>query len=146
MRTPAHRLLHPRSARARTCTRRLAAGIALALALGAVCLAFAGTRGGATLTLRQLTSQGGVLMSCAEENGLSTEPLWCADPASPHCIPALPEVPHAAAWHGPVAALWSLDLPAPARVATWITWPRPQVVQLVSRAASQRLERPPRRA
>ncbi len=129
----------------RSRARRLAAGLTF-LALGAVCWVLFASAEPKALSLRQLTSEGGVLMSCAEDAGPSSEPLWCADPDSPHCIPALPEVPSTDVWHGPVAALSQLAFSAHARVGELLTWPKTSVISLVSLKLQHRLDRPPKQA
>lgn len=145
MRSPTYRLPHLSFAPARNRARRLVVGV-ISLALGAVCWALLASAEPKVLSLRELTGEGGVLMSCAEDAGPSSEPLWCADPDSPHCIPALPESPSTDAWHGPVAVLSQLASGLYACVGEWLAWPEPCVASLVSLKLQQRLERPPKQA
>jgi hypothetical protein len=43
------------------------------------------------LTLADLATAEELVMSCADAgNPHSSEPLWCADPTSPQCLPGLP--------------------------------------------------------
>lgn len=98
------------------------------------------------LSLRELASQGSVLMSCADESGLGGTLLWCADPDSPHCIPALPEAPGTdLAQHGPVAVLTPLGAAAHPSIGRLMAWPEPRLAALAPIQIAQRLDRPPKR-
>src|SRR3569832_153371 len=44
------------------------------------------------------------LMSCAEEPSSSNEPLWCANPDSPHCTRGTPAPQGGEPWAGPMFA------------------------------------------
>jgi hypothetical protein len=112
--------------------------------VGASALAENGPR---ELSLRELASQGAVLMSCADEGGASGALLWCADPDSPHCIPALPEAPSTElAQHGPLAVLQALSADVRAGVGRLVAWPEPRACALAPSLFAQRLERPPKHA
>jgi hypothetical protein len=116
------------------------------LACAALCWASLDEEAPRVLSLRELAGSGAVLMSCAEDTGRADEPLWCADPDSPHCIPALPEAPARDVWHGPVAALTPLATHPRANVGVLLAWPAIRSASLVSLKLAQRLERPPKRA
>ena len=133
MRSTLHRLLYP-----------VLAGLC-GLACAAVCWRSLDAAPRA-LSLRELAGRAAVLMSCADELPRANEPLWCADPDSPHCIPALPEVPGTDVWHGPVAMLAPLAAQPRASVGVLLAWPVPGAAALRSLQLAQRLERPPRRA
>jgi hypothetical protein len=99
------------------------------------------------LSLRELASQGSQLMSCADDSGPSDTLLWCADPDSPHCLPALPEAPGTdLAQHGPLAVLTPVDSAARRRLGRLMAWPEPRIAALAPIRLSQRLERPPKQA
>jgi hypothetical protein len=135
MSSAAQRLLYP-----------IVAGL---FCVGCACVGFLALAGSEprTLSLRELASQGSVLMSCADESGLSDTLLWCADPDSPHCIPALPEAPGTdLAQHGPLAILTPLAAAERPSVGRLIAWPEPNLAVLAPFQLTQRLDRPPKRA
>jgi hypothetical protein len=97
------------------------------------------------LSLRELASQGSVLMSCADESGPGDALLWCADPDSPHCIPALPDAPGTdLAQHGPLAVLTPLATAAHPSIGRLMAWPEPRLLALAPTQLAQRLDRPPK--
>jgi hypothetical protein len=97
------------------------------------------------LSLRELASQGSVLMSCADERGPGSALLWCADPDSPHCIPALPDAPGTdLAQHGPLAVLTPLATAARPSIGRLMAWPEPRLLALTPTQLAQRLDRPPK--
>jgi len=128
-------------------TARTALGMAAAMALCALaCLAFAATRDGVTLSsLDALGQKESVLMSCADAPATSGGGalLWCADPSSPHCIPAAPDVPRIELSSSPDLYLLP-SVPMPRPTYTLMSWPEPRPRVLASRPRSGRLERPPR--
>lgn len=135
MRSASHRLLYP-----------IFAGL---LCVACACVGFRALADSEPrlLSLRELTSQGSVLMSCANESGPSDTLLWCADPDSPHCIPALPDAPGTdLAQHGPLAILTPLAAAARPSAGQLIAWPEPRVATLAPIRLAQRLDRPPKRA
>lgn len=100
-----------------------------------------------TLSLRELASQGSALMSCADERAPADTLLWCSDPDSPHCIPALPEAPKTdLAQHGPLAVLTPMEAAPRHSVGRLIAWPEPRIATLAPAQLPRRLERPPKRA
>ncbi len=85
------------------------------------------------------------LMSCADADMGSSgqEPMWCADPSSPHCIPAVPS--------GPAPDLSDHSAPGALFVAAreglyfvCLPWPEPTLATRKPQAHCQRLDRPPR--
>jgi len=148
MRTDSHRLF-----------RTLVLGV-FSLAVGATCLFVAFSEGPTassailltqrsgsdTPTLDVLASDAGsALMSCADEGGPSGEPMWCSNPASPHCSPALPKPTAPDAVQGPVATLvTSLVAPATIGIVVRRAWPTPRPEHTRSLQLRHRLERPPR--
>jgi hypothetical protein len=135
MRSASHKLLFP-----------IVAGL---LCVACACVGFRALADAEprTLSLRELASRGSVLMSCADESGPSDTLLWCADPDSPHCIPALPEAPSTdLAQHGPVAVLTPLAAAARPNIGRLMAWPEPLVAALAPIRLAQRLDRLPKRA
>ena len=122
------------------------------IATGLVCLAIAvawwvaARSAQPELSLRELARAGSVLMSCADDGGPVGEPLWCADPDSPHCIPALPTAPRADVWHDPIGVLPPLASLPCLRVGDLMAWPKPRTLSLASLKLPQRLDRPPKLA
>jgi hypothetical protein len=146
----------------------LALGL-LVLVLAAACSQQAGLVGSAdapSLGLHDLTRlarQEVVLMSCADdaareplrstwlaepsgESAPSPEPLWCANPDSPHCLPGTPVPGHNDSWLGPISVFVAPHAIPPSGPAYCVApgWPAPLPAQLVSYARGHRLERPPR--
>ncbi|MFT3927396.1 MAG: hypothetical protein QM778_32985 [Myxococcales bacterium] len=123
-------------------------GATLILTTVIACLGFAGVREGSTpLSLRDLERSQTTLMSCARDEGplSGAELLWCADPSSPLCLPALPASGHIELGDTAPLALWSLALPMPERLAwTLPSWQRPAPVDRPRSLDPTRLERPPR--
>lgn len=115
------------------------------LAVGATCLLVTARAEVDPISLNELASGGSsLLMSCADDDP-GGEPMWCSNPDSPHCSPALPKPSAPDIAHGPVATLPS----APALVGAldygWLkAWPAPRAEQLCSLRLKQRLDRPPR--
>jgi hypothetical protein len=127
--------------------RALGLGTMLIVLTALLCLAFAASHEGRTVTLAGLTqlAQGdSVLMSCARDVEPASGPtMWCSDPSSPHCIPAAPEAPRAELWDGPDSALL-LSFAVPAATHVLLPWPRLAPSSLHARDSVSRLERPPR--
>jgi hypothetical protein len=99
---------------------------------------------GPTLSLSDLANHQSVLMSCESASPVGGAALlWCADPDSPQCIPALPQPPRPELWDRTDIALPTLP-PLPRHGYVWMTWPEPVIVDMPGRAPNQRLERPPR--
>jgi hypothetical protein len=125
--------------------RALGMGAALTLVTLLTCLVWAELREPPSLSLEALT-QGDelALMSCDRQADRGTSDLlWCADPDSPLCLPALPTSQHVELWdRAPVALVSSPVIPP--QVGTWLTWPRPTPEQAPGSRESVRLERPPR--
>lgn len=128
----------------------LALGLAL-FGLACACLAGAAALERPSLGLTQLvTHDDVVLMSCDPSLATShpapnAEPLWCANPDSPHCQPGHQTPSHHETWLGPVAAFTT---PLASRSTfLWSEaagWPAVRSVPLYAYAPCQRLERPPR--
>lgn len=116
------------------------------LALGATCLLVRSRLAQDDLSLSELISgTGHVLMSCADDDSAGGEPMWCSNPESPHCIPALPKPPAPEAVQGTVATLLSTFIaPAPLDLGVLTVWPTPPVERTRSLQLSHPLERPPR--
>lgn len=111
------------------------------------CLGMGSARGTQTLTLKELTRDEAVLMSCAHEAGSAGEPLWCSDPDSPHCLPGSPAPATREPWVGPVTGLlWSPQLAPRLRWKLAPQWPAARVVDWVPQTDFERLERPPRQS
>jgi hypothetical protein len=130
--------------------RALGLGTAIAVLTALACLAGAAARDAQTLSLRQfeqLTHAESVLMSCAADSwpasSSGTDLLWCSDPTSPHCRPAAPQAPQIELWDRPDSVLLPV-LQVPVATYVWLPWPRPEAAPLLTRSASDRLERPPR--
>ena|GEM_PF-3609125 len=122
-------------------------GAALILTTVLTCLAYAGMREGAALSLRDLESDESTLMSCAHDDAplSGAELLWCADPSSPLCLPAQPASGHIELADTPPVAFWDLAVAVPEAVS-WVLpgWERPAPVARPRTLDSSRLERPPR--
>lgn len=125
----------------------LGVGAALTLTTLALCLAFASARDGASLSLRDLERSQAVLMSCAHDSPLSgAELLWCADPSSPMCLPALPASDRPDLGDAPQVFLAAV-LPSAGAAAVWHWLPDygpPMTAATPRRRDRDRLERPPR--
>lgn len=129
----------------------IALGLVL-LGLAAACLAGAAALEQPSLGLRQLVVQEDVVLMSCDPSSLAAshatpdhEPLWCANPDSPHCQPGHQTPSQHDSSLGPVTAfaaplaststfLWS----EPSR------WPALRNAALYAYAPGQRLERPPR--
>ncbi|MET0283179.1 MAG: hypothetical protein ABW352_01865 [Polyangiales bacterium] len=98
---------------------------------------------GPTLSLADLANHQSVLMSCESASPVGAALMWCSDPDSPQCIPALPQPPRTELWDRSDFALPTLP-PLPRQGYVWMTWPEHLVVDMPGRSPSQRLERPPR--
>ncbi|HEY6879161.1 MAG TPA: hypothetical protein VI299_14140 [Polyangiales bacterium] len=120
-----------------------ALGAALAALAAVASLWIAGGSDAPTLGLSELQRTESVLMSCADATPVSAGLMWCADPDSPQCIPALPQPPRPELWDRVDAALPQVA-GLPRTGYAWMTWPTPVLVDLPGRTPSQRLERPPR--
>ena len=70
----------------------LMAGAAVAVSVLAVTQLVSPSRVDDPLSLADLDRAHETVMSCAEGEGSESEPMWCADPSSPHCIPAAPPI------------------------------------------------------
>ena len=123
--------------------RALGCGAALAVLTAALCLAFAAGRDAEPLSLADLARAESIVMSC-DESFSTAEPLWCADPTSPQCSPAAPDVPRIDL--GDRVDLWLPPAIADSvqHVYTLDAWPRPIAVTVHGRNEHARLERPPR--
>lgn len=129
---------------ARNVPRALTLGMALALLSALACLGFAALRDGRLLSPGELSRSRAPLMSCAAEPASSHgELLWCADPSSPQCIPAAPEVPRVHLADRPELLPIASDVLAK-RPYVLLPWPRAEQATLLARDVSGRLERPPR--
>lgn len=126
-----------------TTMRSTALGAALAALTALACLWVAAGTDPPTCSLAELATRQSVLMSCEDAGPVSVGLLWCADPSSPQCIPALPQAPRPELWDRPDIALPTVVAPA-RRGYVWMTWPEPEVLDMPGRTWSQRLERPPR--
>jgi hypothetical protein len=112
-----------------------------------VCLSFAEHMEGKTVARWELANDTSVLMSCTEEPSSTNEPLWCANPDSPHCTRGTPAPGSSEPWLGPVFA--SLDgAPKVPQLLSGGTTSAPSAGALLGHAQTEgdRLERPPRRA
>ena len=109
----------------------------------ALCLAFAASHDPEPLSLTDLTRSESIVMSC-DESFSTAEPLWCADPSSPQCIPAAPDVPRIDL--GDRVDLWLPPVVAGTapRAYTIGSWPEPITTTLHGRTDRDRLDRPPR--
>lgn len=125
----------------------------MVLGVAAACLATVAALEQPSLGLRQLVStEDVVLMSCDPSLATSApapdhEPLWCANPDSPHCQPGHQTPSHSDPSLGPVTAFAAPV--ASGSVFLWSEashWPAQRSAALYAYAPSQRLERPPRHA
>lgn len=113
--------------------------------LCALCLGFAERVSERTVKHWQLADDATVLMSCAEEPSSSDEPLWCANPDSPHCTRGTPAPSTSDTGLGPMLALRLDVLDAPRLAgASFNATPGPGALLGFAQAESDRLERPPR--
>jgi hypothetical protein len=116
------------------------------LALGASCLLVAAGSDAETISLQQLAGGGSsLLMSCADDETPNGEPMWCANPDSPRCLPAVPKPSAPDVTQGPVATLLAALVPTQARAHGVLTaWPTARTQHMRSLQLQHRLERPPR--
>lgn len=113
--------------------------------LCALCLSFAEHMSEGSLTRWQLGTDAGVLMSCAEEPSSRDEPLWCANPDSPHCTRGTPAPSSSEPGFGPMLTLTLDALGAPRLTSVGFRATlSPAALLGYARAESERLERPPR--
>jgi hypothetical protein len=118
-------------------------GAALAVLTALLCLAVMATRDGRTISLAELSSLNAPLMSCESTSSAVDGLLWCSDPNSPHCIPAVPDPPRLDISDRPdLCTLSAVELTP----ATFVLLPWPNVApdQTRGRNDVHRLERPPR--
>jgi len=132
-----------------TTNRLIALSLGAALIMGTlvVCLTYAGMREPAALSLRDLEHNQTTLMSCDRDDGPlgGAELLWCADPSSPLCLPALPPSGHIELADAPPLALFAHHfVVAPAPSWSLPSWKRPQPGERPRSRDRARLERPPR--
>jgi len=120
----------------------LIAGAAVAFA-ALVAAEFVAPSSSTTLSLLDLDRAHETLMSCGEGEGTGGEPMWCADPSSPQCIPAAPQgpAPDLADHSAPAALLLGS---AQRRGYLLVPWPKPRPDFVIARSDRTRLERPPR--
>lgn len=119
-------------------------GITVVVLTALACLAYTALRDTPTLSLQRMAS-GSILMSCAESTPASAEPLWCSDPSSPHCLPAVPQAPRAELSDHP--DLWvtaSLEAAPTLAFRVLSSWPRSLAETPRGLSHVHRLERPPR--
>jgi hypothetical protein len=118
-------------------------GAAIAGLTALACVWVASSADAPALSLSDLANHQSVLMSCEDASPASSAPMWCADPDSPQCIPALPQPPRPELWDRVDFALATLPSPR-AQGYVWMTWPEHAVLDMPGRSTDQRLERPPR--
>lgn len=120
--------------------------MASCIALCVACLSFADRLEKPTIA-RWEQANASSLMSCAEEPSSSNEPLWCANPDSPHCTRGTPAPQSGEPWVGPMFAACEAPLALPLAAEL-----RPQGARNAgellgyAHADGERLERPPRHA
>lgn len=118
-------------------------GAAIAVFTVLACLGVMAERDPSPIGLDDLERLNAPLMSCDHASDPGGALLWCADPNSPQCIPALPVPPRPELGDRP-----DLDVFGMAQVAhaTFVVlpWPRPELSTLRGRRVRQRIERPPR--
>jgi hypothetical protein len=122
-------------------------GAALTLVTLLACLLYVELREGPTLTLREWERSQATLMSCARGDvplSASDDLMWCADGASPLCLPAVPASAHVELSHGVRATLFTLPSLTDPPVGVLIPWQRPTPEAHPAFRERQRLERPPR--
>lgn len=95
------------------------------------------------LTLADLDRAHETLMSCSDGDSFGSEPMWCADPSSPHCVPAAPPTP--------APDFTDHSSPATLRVSSvealgyvLVAWPEPRIEDTPRKPERARLDRPPR--
>ncbi len=123
--------------------RSTAFGAAIAALTALACVWAVGSDEQPLLSLADLANHQSVLMSCEGSPPIGAALLWCSDPDSPQCIPALPQPPRPELWDRSDITLPTLPS-MPSRGYVWMTWPAHQVVDMPGRTPNQRLERPPR--
>lgn len=128
---------------AATTRRAWALGAAIAVLTALLCLAAMASRDGGTISLGELSSLHAPLMSCEADGAGSDGLLWCSDPNSPHCIPAMPEPPRVELGDRPD---FTLSSTVPVRPASYVILPWPALRRDSDRGRRDvhRLERPPR--
>lgn len=97
------------------------------------------------LTLADLDRSHQTLMSC-DAPADDAEPMWCADPSDPQCIPAAPthRQPDLLSGAQPIVQTASWKMPAHPRGRHLLGWSRPEPRREPKQARAGRLERPPR--
>jgi hypothetical protein len=119
-------------------------GLAL-ITLCASCLGLAARFDGPTVARWEL-ADASMLMSCAEEPSSNGEPLWCANPDSPHCTPGTPASESREPWLGPLVAAHVPRLTMPPYDDYTVRFTVSSGALLGHAwADGERLERPPRR-
>jgi hypothetical protein len=124
-----------------TTKRGTALGAALAALTALACVWVTDAADPPTVSLSELQRSESVLMSC--DAPVSAGLMWCADPDSPQCIPALPQPPRPELWDRTDVTLPSVAS-LPRRDWVFMTWPEHVILDLPGRSPDQRLERPPR--
>ncbi len=137
----------PHSSMALSTNRLIALSLGAALIMGTLVVCLAGMREASALSLRDLEYSQTTLMSCDRDDGPlgGGELLWCADPSSPLCLPALPPSGHIELADAPPLAFFAHG-PAVAPAASWSlpSWERPLPSERPRSCVRARLERPPR--
>lgn len=123
--------------------RAMGLGAALSALTALLCLAVMAARDGRTIGLEELASLNAPLMSCESTSGSMDGLLWCSDPSSPHCIPAVPEPPRLELSDRPDMTTVATETVAAATFVI-LPWPTPAVVERRGLRIAHRLERPPR--
>lgn len=123
--------------------RAMGLGAALSALTALLCLAVMAARDGRTIGLEELASLNAPLMSCESSSASMEGLLWCSDPSSPHCIPAMPDPPRLELADRPDLTTAALDEVADA-VFVLVPWPTPTHVERRGLRIAHRLERPPR--
>lgn len=118
-------------------------GAALAALTALLCLAVMAARDGRTISFDELASLNAPLMSCESSSSSPDGLLWCSDPSSPHCIPAVPDPPRLELADRPDMTMVPADAVTPATFVL-LPWPAPTVAERRGLRIAQRLERPPR--
>lgn len=122
----------------------LCRGAALTLVTLFACLVYVELREAPGLSLAALSQVEPTLMSCDRSADFGAgDLLWCADPDSPLCLPALPPSAQVELWDRTPVTLASAE-ESPPRVGVLLNWPRPQPEARPPSRPCSRLERPPR--
>lgn len=121
----------------------LVAGAAVAMTVLVVAHFVSPAHVAAPLSLADLDRAHDTLMSCEEGESAESEPMWCADPRSPHCSPAAPTTPAPDLTDHTTPAMLLASARAMLSFAL-LSWPEPLHETVLTLADRARLERPPR--